>query len=482
MRYLAKLSSRLARIRFGHLVLVAASLSCAPSENKDFLGPNQNQIVPVLASVQVTPKAATLRAGDMVQFSATGISTSGASMPATVEWLADGGSISSDGRFTATQSGRYRVRARITGQPHIADSSVVGVWVTPTDVLDLVVFPDSVDAGENEGVQFQGHAKLANGTTSSNVPLAWTATGGQVDGSGWYTATTEGEYSVTALSMNGLVSTSKVTVRKSRRTLVSLAVTPDGSTVTSGNPLRFDAVATWSDGSTGAPEVLWSSTGGTIDGNGTFIAGSQSGTWRVVARQASGVIADTAQVIVSAPTVVRLVLSPTSSVLAPGASQRFSAFAKLSDSSTTSASVTWQATGGTITSAGDYTAGTAGGTYLVRAALVGSSLWAQVPVTVTASSADRDAAHPEPLERHPDHRRHAADGGHRALQRWKHPDSAGHLDRQRRDPHERRTLHGRLDPRGPSGSSPAKPAARPIPASSRSAVLLSPSWCSLRLP
>ena len=387
MIYLAKLSSRLSRIRIGQVAILALSLSCASGEEKDFLSPDPDLIVPVLSTVQVAPKAATLRAGSEVQFSATGISTSGASMPVTVDWMADGGTISSDGRFTADASGRYRVWARIKGQPHIADSSQVGVWVFPTDVLDVVVFPDSVEAGENEGVQFVAHAKLANGSTSSTVPLYWTTSAGYVDGSGWYVPTSVGTHEVLALSVNGIKGSGRIFVRKSKRTLVSLSVSPDGSTVSAGSSLKFTAAATWSDGSAGAPDVIWSSTGGTIDGTGTYLAGGQAGTWQVVARQSNGVLADTAKVTVSPATVTGVVITPTSSTLTPGASQRFTAAAKLSDGSTSSAVVAWQATGGTVTSAGDYTAGTAPGSYKVKAFLDGSFISSEVPVSVTASTA-----------------------------------------------------------------------------------------------
>jgi hypothetical protein len=79
--------------------------------------------------------------------------------------------------------------------------------------------------------------------------------------------------------------------------------------------------------------------------------------------------ADTSTVTIAmpAPTLVALVMNPTSLTLVPGATQQFNMTAGWSDGSSTVPPLTWTATGGTVSTSGLYTAGTTAGTYRVIA-------------------------------------------------------------------------------------------------------------------
>jgi len=65
----------------------------------------------------------------------------------------------------------------------------------------------------------------------------------------------------------------------------------------------------------------------------------------------------------------RVVLSPTTANVSPGETQQFAAIGQMSDGTTQPIGVAYAATGGTITSAGIYEAGTTPGTYRVIATL-----------------------------------------------------------------------------------------------------------------
>ena len=67
-----------------------------------------------------------------------------------------------------------------------------------------------------------------------------------------------------------------------------------------------------------------------------------------------------------------ITVAPTSVTLASGAEQQFAATAHFSDGGTSAGTVTWTATGGTISSAGNYTAGTTPGEYRVIATAQGA--------------------------------------------------------------------------------------------------------------
>ncbi len=124
---------------------------------------------------------------------------------------------------------------------------------------------------------------------------------------------------------------------------------------------------------TGGPATLaneWSATGGIIDQSGRFAAGAEPGDYMVIVTHASGA-ADTAYVTVvpgaSSPVLSQIILQPPSAQMSPGSSLQFAAFGRLSNGDSTAVSVTFDASGGTVSSDGLYVAGDTPGTYTVIA-------------------------------------------------------------------------------------------------------------------
>jgi hypothetical protein len=66
--------------------------------------------------------------------------------------------------------------------------------------------------------------------------------------------------------------------------LAAVELTPQTVTLIAGGSNQFTAVAILPDGSAIVPEVIWSSTGGTITATGLFTAGTVSGTFQVSAQ------------------------------------------------------------------------------------------------------------------------------------------------------------------------------------------------------
>ena len=67
------------------------------------------------------------------------------------------------------------------------------------------------------------------------------------------------------------------------------------------------------------------------------------------------------------PTLTAIEVTPATATVQAGGSAGFAATGRLSDNTTTAVTVTWSATGGTITPTGNYTAGSTAGTYDVTA-------------------------------------------------------------------------------------------------------------------
>ncbi len=84
-------------------------------------------------------------------------------------------------------------------------------------------------------------------------------------------------------------------------TLTGMTMTPAAVSVQTGGTQPFAVRGVWSNGATTAPAVTYTATGGTITAAGLYTAGASTGTFKVVAVQQGGSLADTAVVIVTAP-------------------------------------------------------------------------------------------------------------------------------------------------------------------------------------
>jgi len=116
-----------------------------------------------------------------------------------------------------------------------------------------------------------------------------------------------------------------------------------------------------------------------------YTAGATGGTFRVIATQQGGTLADTSAVTITAvaPVLQAVILTPSAPSLAPGTTQQFAVSGQWSNGATTAPSVTYVATGGTITAGGLYTAGSSAGAFRVIATQQGGTLADTAAVTVT---------------------------------------------------------------------------------------------------
>jgi len=386
MTFKHKLSKRLAISRpllFASLLL--GSFACTEGRTREFLSPAPGQTNNTLVTITVSPRVASAKPGETISFSAKGTTVQGKTIPADVQWEATGGTIGADGTFTSDRHGLFSVRARSTIQPGLADSASVAVFVSPKDILRVRLSPDSTELYEGDGLQLDATAQLADGTTVQSPPLDWSASGGSVDGSGWYAPAAEGTYTVSASAASGVIGQATVVVLRTQRTLEGFILSPRTATITMGASRQFQLVAKWSDGTTTPFMPYWSATGGAITSDGLFEAGSAAGNFKVIAFY--GIAADTAFVSITEPTISQLDISPTSVELAPAASQQYVATATMSDGSTRSAGVAWKVTGGTITAGGLYYAPTQKGAYKVIGSVAGTQLADTSIVTVTQTLA-----------------------------------------------------------------------------------------------
>jgi len=328
---------------------------------------------PVLTSFALAPRGAiTLAAGESEQFTATGAWSDNATRPVNVTYSASGGTITAEGLYTApAAAGTYRVIGAPAGSA-LRDTAVVTVPAAPAVLTSLRLAPRTVTIAPRATQVFTTTALWSTGATT--VPdVTFSTTGGSMNTTTrTYTApSTPGTYRVIVAHTGGSHrDTAVVTVAAAAPTVTAFSMSPASATVAAGATRQFATSATWSDGASRAVTVAYSATGGTISGSGLYTAGTVGGSFRVIATCSCG-LADTSAVTVtapvSAPTATAFVLSPGSATIGAGATRQFSTATTWSDGASRAVTVSYQATGGSISVGGLYTAGQIAGTFAVIA-------------------------------------------------------------------------------------------------------------------
>jgi hypothetical protein len=252
----------------------------------------------------------------------------------------------------------------------------------------LEVSPTTATLAPGQSLAFKALNWQAGVSSPVTFPVAWSATGGTITGNGVFTAgSVPGTYQVTASgTTTSYQDQATVTIAASTATVSMLLLTPPSASLATGGSQQFSVSAVLSDGSTQAdPAATWKATGGTISTSGLYQAGGKAGNYLVIATSGNGK-GDTSAVTLSSPaaTITALNLTPATVTVASGSSQQFAVSATLSDGTTQSnPSVTWTATGGTVSASGTYLAGSTAGTFRVIAT-AGNSRADTSTVTVTA--------------------------------------------------------------------------------------------------
>jgi hypothetical protein len=245
-----------------------------------------------------------------------------------------------------------------------------------SDSSTVAVTPSSATLQPGQSLQLTASAPGVSWTSSDSGIV-------RVSAAGLVTSVAPGTARVAASAARSRVGIAELTVTATSTTpaqptapatpgtsvLQAVMLSPAQVTLGTGSFYQFTVAGTWSDGSTAVPPVSYSATGGNISPQGMFTAGTTPGTYRVIAAEQGGPHADTSIVILTstAPLLLQLMLAPATLTLASGTTQQFSVSATWSDGAAHTATVSYAATGGSITPAGLYTAGSVAGVYRVIA-------------------------------------------------------------------------------------------------------------------
>lgn len=303
-------------------------------------------------TVAVTPASAALELGSQQRFSASvmGAPTS------RVIWSTTGGTITDGGLYFGTTEGDFLVTAESVADPMQRASAMVNV-----SPIRVQVSPAAPTLDVSASQQF-----FAQVSGTANTAVTWTATGGTIDTNGLFLAgTVAGPYSVRATSVtNG----TRFGLATGMIRPVTVDVTPAMSALRVGTTRQFQAIVRGSANQA----VTWSVEtpgGGTISATGLYTAPAMPGVFTIKAQSTVDATAFATAVIAvqTAPIISVSITAPTTTqTVAQGGTLQLAA----SVTGTPNATVTWTSTGGSISSAGLFSAPVgpaAPGTYTVTA-------------------------------------------------------------------------------------------------------------------
>jgi len=214
-------------------------------------------------------------------------------------------------------------------------------------------------------------ATFAASVGGSPQKVTWSvqegASGGSISAAGLYLAPeAAGTFHVVATA-SGTGATGEATVEVVLPTL-SVSLTPSAIYLAPNASYTFAAVVSGSSGNSVSWSVREGTQGGSITSAGVYTAPSTAGTYHVVATSVlDPTKMDTATVTVSGAPVVVVAVNPKTASLWEGANASFTATVTGSSNGEVTWSVEEGATGGSVTSAGVYTAPSTAGTYHVVA-------------------------------------------------------------------------------------------------------------------
>ena len=365
-------------------------------------------------SISISPTTATVTAGQTQQFTAVVTGSTNTS----VQWLvnnipsgnADVGTISSSGLYTAPQTDTSKnVTVTAVAVADTAKTASATVTVNPISTTGVSVTISPTVASLTVGSNQQFTAQV---TGTTNTSVAWSVDGvnggnstvGTISSTGNYTAPgIPGTHTVTATSVADPKKSASAKVTVNASTQVSVTISPTTATINVNSTQQFTAQVTgttntsvtWSvDGITGG-----NSTVGTISGTGLYTAPAAAGSHTVTATSVADpkVSASAAVTVQDNTNQITVTISPTSAMVAINTNQQFTAQV----TGTTNTAVTWSVDGvtggdasvGTITNTGTYTAPAGAGNHTVTATSVAApDKSASAAVTVISMTVSPDHA------------------------------------------------------------------------------------------
>ncbi|HEY3220376.1 MAG TPA: Ig-like domain-containing protein [Gemmatimonadales bacterium] len=343
-----------------------------------------------VATVVVTPSAASVAVGQTVQLQATPLDSGGNPLSGrVVTWASTNpgvASVNGTGVVSGLAPGVATVTASCEGQ-----TSPAAITVTVVPVALVSVSPASANVIVGQTAQLTATPKDANGNPLSGRTVTWATSNpavASVSGNGLVTGGATGTATITA-SSEGQNGTAAITVTLAP--VASVSVSPASATVMMGQTVQLSAIPKDANGSPLTGRVVtWASSAPAVASvsAGGLVTGVAAGTATLTATSEGK--SGTATVTVTSVPVASVAVSPGSPSIRVGGTVQLTATAKDSAGNVlTGRVVSWasSASGVASVSGSGLVTGVAAGTATLTATSEGKSGTATVTVTIAPVAA-----------------------------------------------------------------------------------------------
>lgn len=255
-----------------------------------------------LSSISVAPANQSIAKGANQQYTATGVYSDGSTenLTTSVTWASSSTSVAtisnaagSQGLASSAAAGETTISATFSGV-----TGNTKLTVTPALLKSITLSPTNPSIPAGYFRQLTATGSYSDGTSKDiTADVSWSSFNSAVANvsnsagtKGRVTGVAAGVTTITA-ALSGISGNTSVTVTAA--TLTSMAVTPDGASISSGGTLQYTATGTFSDTSTMdlTLQVTWASSNtlaATISQTGLATAGSLPGQTTISATRGSG--------------------------------------------------------------------------------------------------------------------------------------------------------------------------------------------------
>jgi hypothetical protein len=360
---------------------------------------------PTLTSITVAPPSASVAVNNTQQFTATGHFSDGSTGPVTVNWTSSNmaiATINAAGLASGVAvGGPITITATSVQTPAVSGTAQLTVTAAPPTLTSITVAPPMASIAVNATQTFAATGHFSDGSSGA-VTVTWSSSNNAVatiNAAGTAMGVSAGgPIMITATSTQtpSVSSTAQLTVTAAPPTLTSITVAPPTASIAVNATQTFAATGHFSDGSSGAVNVNWTTSNmavATINLSGVASGVSAGGPITITASSTqTPSVSGTAQLTVTAapPALTSITVTPPSASIAVDATQSFAATGHFSDGSSAAVTVTWSSSNNsvaTINAAGTATGVSAGGPVTIKATstqLPGISGTAQLTVTGAA--------------------------------------------------------------------------------------------------
>ncbi len=314
-----------------------------------------------LVSLAISPNTTSFPSGTSLQFTVVGTYSDGTTQDLTSQasWQSSNPAaigINSAGLANAAGTGLVTITANYSGL-----SAVTGtVQATPATLVSLAITPQSASLATGTTTQFTATGTFSDGSTQDlTSQVVWSSTMPtmlSIDATGLAQGGGLGPTQISA-TLDGTTASTQ-TVQVTPAALVTISITPSTANLAKGTTQQFNAIGTFSDGSTQdlTSSVSWSSNDTdvlSIDANG-LATGLGTGSAQISASSMQ-ITSSLPAVQVTPATLVSIALSPNAASIALGTTVQFTATGTFSDGSTQmlSSGVNWGSSDGTVVSIGN---------------------------------------------------------------------------------------------------------------------------------